>query len=338
MAKLSNIPNELLVAISTHLRKPSDVLHLVLANRHTHGLIVPLLYENITIDHEVVDVTQFSALGFARLATSLRNNHVGQFTRTVEIDLTFASPSGIFQLSNLLQHLTALKRFKFNSSRRNCGSTPILLSPFGLVASLNLMSKTLTSLSICANWVHIVKEPLIGSLRHFTALRHLCINSLLIFEEGTLARARTPYFDKILAPSLEDLELHCHSTPGKSAQGKARATATQFCQAVAGIYLLIGSSFEALPALRLVTISMIAPGLSLKYPERVLGSGRAALGTYMKSVYEGFVVEYAKEKDIEIDVTVDETSYGSGRERKSLDRATEKLVWIFERKAVVSNE
>ena len=51
MAKFTNLPNELIVAIASHIQKPIDILHLCIAERRSHAIIQPLLYDNTILHH-----------------------------------------------------------------------------------------------------------------------------------------------------------------------------------------------------------------------------------------------------------------------------------------------
>lgn len=50
MTQIQDIPNELILAIGSHLQRPSHILSFVLVNRRVHSLILLLLYERIAID------------------------------------------------------------------------------------------------------------------------------------------------------------------------------------------------------------------------------------------------------------------------------------------------
>lgn len=91
MGKLSDIPNEIIIAISSHLRKPSDILHLVLSNHRMHSLIIALLYEHIAIDENFTELSQTSFPNTLELAHSLSNNSFGSSIRGLELILDFPS-------------------------------------------------------------------------------------------------------------------------------------------------------------------------------------------------------------------------------------------------------
>ena len=49
MAKFTDLSNEIVIAIASFIRKPADILHLCIAERRSHEIIIPLLYENIVL-------------------------------------------------------------------------------------------------------------------------------------------------------------------------------------------------------------------------------------------------------------------------------------------------
>lgn len=94
--------NELTIAVGSHLRTPSDILHLVLTAHRMHSLILSLLYERIATDHEFADVPEALDLGTLLLAAMLKNDYLGPTVRNLEINFDVARPTLFFKFENLL--------------------------------------------------------------------------------------------------------------------------------------------------------------------------------------------------------------------------------------------
>lgn len=205
MARFADLSNELIIAIGSHICKPAHSLDLVVLNRQTHSLIIPLLYEHIVlhpIDYagqEICGEDWKSERGIVtRLANKLRTNpDFRSAIRTFELGLTAAfRPSS--ELYRLFFLMTSLKQFRL------VGGT--FLGPTGVVLPpLAYRSATLESLDLSS--VHRGHGyPGYGidyGLDDFIALKHLCIQNRCC--KGTMRG--------LLPKCLQQLEVHCHRYP-----------------------------------------------------------------------------------------------------------------------------
>lgn len=86
MAKFTNLPNELLLNIGSHLDKSSDKLHLLLLNHRLYIIEKPMLYENIHLQHS--DYTEFNGCPVSRLTSTLKKRPSDLGSTTVSCHLT----------------------------------------------------------------------------------------------------------------------------------------------------------------------------------------------------------------------------------------------------------
>ncbi|KAL2055141.1 hypothetical protein ABVK25_004479 [Lepraria finkii] len=116
-ATMSELPNELILDISHHLPKASDLLQLTLANRRMSRLIGSTLYKHVVISKaaydlkcpELGDNPSFSTYAAIRsLARTLRRNkhYFGSAIHTLEISLEHRYP-----LETNVQHKQNIKSF-----------------------------------------------------------------------------------------------------------------------------------------------------------------------------------------------------------------------------------
>jgi len=100
MAKFTDLPNKLILKICSHIRKCSHRLNLVKLNQRTHNLIIPTLYENITLDHRdcdplrsrLADPTLKPILSFP-----LRNSDLKASIRSIDVYTLVAEYVSMFQ-------------------------------------------------------------------------------------------------------------------------------------------------------------------------------------------------------------------------------------------------
>lgn len=217
MASLLELPNELLIAIGSHLRKPSDLLQFILVNQRAHRELTPLLYQNIDLDYRDANAPLSTChsdnsprCGYPFMPVNLLNTllkirpQLGSNTLTLEIvivDYTLCQKYGLVLLPYLprLQHLSL--------SIRKVGDlfpTPTL-SPTTLADSLNYVSGTLKSLRLHAD--HSPAEcdgSRIGSLRHYTLLESLTIQSHILLGEDMNSLS---HLNAVLPPALQGLRV-----------------------------------------------------------------------------------------------------------------------------------
>lgn len=225
MAKFTDLSNELILAVRSHLRKPSDILRFALSDRRCYGLITPLLYRTITLHHKdyrSID-DRYSDRKIQRKLLEIEKSRQGRFVRNLEIvaALGYDVGFGFRQLSlfRLLPHLTNLTSLHMSILQEvSSGKVfPLWLLP----AALGSANGTLRRLVLCIEGrddSHLT----IGSLQRFVSLKHLCIqSSVLLGASPSESQIETALFygevldkkremaSQLLPASLESLELHC---------------------------------------------------------------------------------------------------------------------------------
>ena len=240
MAKFTDLSNELVIAIASFIRKPTDILHLCIAERRSYGLIGPLLYENIVLHHN-----DYFGRGVRYYQRSrkmqhsvLRRLHMkfdkdrrggnerkrGNESRALAINtgerLSFASHEvlRIGSLTPFLRNLSLIICVREDISRQN-GEFDIeavgeALQPFR--HGLETLTLYIGGKDHCYGL-----DMGIGSLHEFKAMKKLCIQSkILLGWSGTfdwssdtpplLKSSNTPpLLSQLLPPNLEDLTIHC---------------------------------------------------------------------------------------------------------------------------------
>ena len=217
MASLLKLPNELLIAIGSHLRKPSDLLQFILVNQRAHRELTPLLYQNINLDYRDANALLSTChrgssprCGYPFMPINLLNTllkirpQLGSNTRTLDIvivDYTSCQQYGLVLLPYLprLQHLSLSIR-KID----DLFLTPTF-SPSTLADSLNFVSETLKTLRLHAD--HNPAEcdgSRIGSLRHYTRLESLTIQSHILLGEDMNSLS---HLNAVLPPALQGLRV-----------------------------------------------------------------------------------------------------------------------------------
>lgn len=217
MASLLELPNEILIAIGSHLRKPSDVLQFILVNQRAHRELRHLLYQKINLDYRDANPPlstchsdssprcgyPFRSINLLSTLLKMRPQ-LGSNTRTLDIvlvDYTSCHQYGLVLLPYLprLQHLSLSIR-KVHS----LFMTPTL-SPSTLADSLNFVSGTLKTLRLYAD--HNPAEcdgSRIGSLRHYTLLESLTIQSHILLGEDMNSLS---HLNAVLPPALQGLRV-----------------------------------------------------------------------------------------------------------------------------------
>lgn len=217
MAPLLELPNELLTAIGSHLRKPSDILQFILVNQRAHSELRSLLYQNIHLDYRDAN-SPLSAChtdisprcGYPFVPINLLNTllsirpQFGSNTRSLEIvivDYTSCQQYGLV----LLPHLPRLQHLRLSIRKvDDLFATPIL-SPSTLADSLNYVSGTLRTLRLHAD--HNPSQcdgSRIGSLRHYTLLESLTIQSHILLGEDMNSLS---HLNAVLPPALQGLRV-----------------------------------------------------------------------------------------------------------------------------------
>lgn len=225
MAKLTDLSNELIVAVRSHLRKPADILRFALVDRRCYGMITPLLYQTITLHHEdylSID-PRYSDRKLQRKLREIVTTQQGPSVRNLEISaaLSYDVGFGVKQLNlfRLLPHLTNLTSLHLRILKP--GSTCSVFPSWLLPSALGPANGTLRSLVLS---IEGREDDLlaIGSLQNLTALKRLCIQSSVLLgsspteyrisqalANGEVLDTKRATASDVLPTSLESLELHC---------------------------------------------------------------------------------------------------------------------------------
>lgn len=233
MVSLLELPNELIIAIGSHLRKPSDLLHFILVNRRAHRELTHLLYQTINLDYRDTDALSSTCHGdsfrYPFIPINLLSNRLkikpqlGSNTRTLDIVLVEHTSRQQYGLT-LLPYLPRLQHLSL--SIRKVDDLPMTrtLSPSTLADSLNSVSGTLETLRLHAD--HNPAEcdgSRIGSLRHYTLLERLTIQSHILLGEDMNSLS---HLNAILPPALQGLRVgFVNGVDGIEDEGNVRVLA-----------------------------------------------------------------------------------------------------------------
>lgn len=214
MVSLLELPNELFIAIGSHLRKPSDLFHFILVNRRTHRELGHLLYQNINLDYRDTDdlsspcygdTFQYPFIPIDLLSNRLKiKPQLGLYTRTLDIVLVKHSSYRQYGLI-LLPYLPRLQHLSLSIRKVDDLFLTPILSPSKLADSLNYVSGTLKTLRLLAE--HNPAEcdgSRIGSLRHYTLLESLTIQNHILLGEDMNSLS---HLNAILPPALQGLRV-----------------------------------------------------------------------------------------------------------------------------------
>jgi len=227
MAKLTDLSNELILAIRSYLEKPADILALTLANRRFYSLVLPLLYEEIHLD--LADNTPTSQdankpdlkaehLALVLLARTLTDPQLpcpGPSIASLSVKIRGNFCEVYAGLLALLPHLARLLHLCLFVAY-DCRSFSVFPA-WRVMASLSSAKKTLTSLAISVEKDH-GDAGCIGELTDFIALRHVCIQAHVLLggpRHQTFFLGPGRFNDEysrvseLLPASLETLQIHC---------------------------------------------------------------------------------------------------------------------------------
>ena len=236
MAKFTDLPNELVIAIASSLRKPADTLQLCYAERRCHGLTQPLLYENIALNdynptHESAYQTHTPSSKIRLLCRSLKEQSLkeqeqqnsrrnrdgpslGRRCRSLAINTNERLTYSAFDAIGVCDFVPFLRSFTLISSPRL--PNPSKDTKFAIDAvgrQLRPLRHTLEALTLfISNQDYCWAAEGIGSLHSFEAMKKLRIQSqVLLGEDGALPDSSAPtlLLSEILPPNLEDLTIHC---------------------------------------------------------------------------------------------------------------------------------
>ena len=229
MAKFTDLPNELVLKIGTYLRKPADILHLCIAERRSHQLMVPLMYEKISVDRRDYSADEkrlYEGLGTLRRLFKQQARHCagrkkycanyGRDCRSLTIstkrELEYPIDD-IYNLFNLFPYLPALRKITLISTET--------YGLEGLESQWRSLAGTLETLNLSIGRFggqFSVRD--IHSLQHFKALKRLSIQSHILvcwndlpirhpYLGTTTKPPPKPLLSKVLPPNLKYLTIHC---------------------------------------------------------------------------------------------------------------------------------
>lgn len=214
MVSLLELPNELVSAIGSHLRKPSDLFHFILVDRRAHRELTHLLYQNINLDYRDTDALSSTCHGdrlrYPFIPINLLSNRLkikpqlGSNTRALDIVLVEHTSCQQYGLI-LLPYLPRLQHLSLSIRKVDDLSVTRTLSPSTLADSLNPVSGTLKTLRLHAD--HNPAEcdgSRIGSLRHYTLLESLTIQSHILLGEDMNSLS---HLNAILPTALQGLRV-----------------------------------------------------------------------------------------------------------------------------------
>ena len=238
MAVLTDLPNELVLNVRSHLQQPADIRALTLANRRFYRMVIPLLYERIALDLEdctlpdfeekrhdhyayptIEEVVHPTLTGLTQTLVSqewipMQSLQPGAAIKDLSIRLDPIYGEAYPSLFSLLPHLTGLVHLRMMILKPQRGFNVFRAS--NIVKGLEAARETLQSLVLCVEEDY-GNPGRIGSLTRFTAMKHLCIQAhVLLGCRQTPQTSRFSKFDrfspkvsKLLPESLETLQLHC---------------------------------------------------------------------------------------------------------------------------------
>ena len=218
----------MVIAIASFIRKPADILQLCIADRRSHDIILPLLYENIVLHHLDYSAKRQHCLNSnvgslcGLLKHQQQNSRSGNSNgpdfgagcRSLNIVMHHTRRSPAKSVMELFTFLPFLRNLSLISRRGlNFYGTDRFFPIGELGQALYPLRDTLETLTL-----YIGREGEydgsygIGSLHGFKALKQLRIQS------GALVGWRTQSFheerpglslSRLLPPNLEDLTIHC---------------------------------------------------------------------------------------------------------------------------------
>ena len=236
MVELTDLSNELLLEIGTHITKPIHVLSFVLINRQNRRLLIPLLYESITVHHtDNTSTQQIHSRNSEKdlpdrlwlLTNNLRtkNINLGHAIKSLEIhiklddDLISCSPAG--EVCRIFVNLHSLKALKLTMTapilEQHQTSLPQDRVPPAQIAGAlrGSVIDTIESLVlVLGQHLPHTDDSAFGSLADFTELKRLCIQSYVLLgntRSGTGldgGMQTQSMLSSLLPPSLQHLRVH----------------------------------------------------------------------------------------------------------------------------------
>ena len=247
MAKFPDLPNELVIAVASHIRKPGDILQLCIAERRSHDAILPLLYENIVLHHhdysipENNEIFQLHSLksnisSLCQLFKQQQQNakagngqsaDFGAECRSLSINMLDSVVPSTSIVCKLLNFVPFLKNLSVIISRRPLNYLPdwaFGLDNLGRV--LYPMRDTLETLTVViGRYEGNCSNVGVGSLHSFNALRKLHIQSQALigceYDKDSIWHTKAEsMLSQLLPPKLEKLAIHCCEIDWRNREGE----------------------------------------------------------------------------------------------------------------------
>ena len=298
MPKFLDLASEVILAITSHIPRSTDKLHLVLVNRSLYHLIIPQLYKSILLGQtgnpsNGDDSTQiqgdscWDTVRLRGLASVLENkpaiHKLTVESLTLELDSNTLHES--LQVSDIMLYLPSLKELCLRSkrlARGNGGVKPSDVSPSMIKSNLRNLSGTLESLIIDIDQHSRSRDGTgLGGFGDFQTLKHLSLQSHLFhgeredcFSNGQSGDDNDICLDenflaRSLPPRLQKLQMSCW-TDGFKVDGHIWA-----CMVTIMLRYLMKWGLKNFPELQ---------DIAIYYPSNY--SGPTEVGTYLELVGE----------------------------------------------------
>ena len=226
MAKFIHLPNELIIAMVSYIRKPADILQLCIAERRIHQLILPLLYENIVFHYlDYPTREQYSlyskVFSLCRLFKQQQQNgksgdrhspDFGGVCRSLAISMHNSMGCPTTNVLDLFSFLPFLRNLSLICSRRRTDYKSTFTFHVGKLGRvLHPLRDTLETLALfIGRQDDYCSEDGIGSLHRFKAMKQLRIQSHVLLGSDWHGNADSGLLlSQLLPPNLEDLTIHC---------------------------------------------------------------------------------------------------------------------------------
>jgi len=199
-----------------------------MVNRVTYTLNLPMLYENIALQHHYKEkIQEFSSdCPVEHLASTLdkeTSGLIGPAIKSFRVDINVVDCGGNHHLSYLLPHLSSLKSLCLISDRNFWRK----FEPSRLSGALQTVKGTLENLTLCVgNDLNTLDTSSIGSLADSSALKTLCIQSCILLGDDRYGLGNTTAPSQMLPLGLQKFTLHCC----------AQRTIRDVCEDVVGHY------------------------------------------------------------------------------------------------------
>lgn len=293
MTSFLDLPNELIVAIASHLQKPNETLQLILANHHIYYTCLYILYKHITLDFRAAYrsspksvLTNYRSRlvgqgyphgAITRLSSLLSQPgvHLGSAVHVLDLNLELNAKCPDFGLRALLPHLDNLRHFRLSVERAlnlDGKSRMATLSARSLGSALDPIRKTLKTLCICADHDRAHRDrSSIGDLRHLTSLESLSIQSHVLF--GDRLSNWPISLHQVLPLSVQELLFDCRADGVEANDGFWRYSLNVSARRAETVCLMLENLMTRTPGalqdLRSITLLLNGAQFGHPFPQRI---------------------------------------------------------------------